>query len=109
THTITRALSVPRVARLTNQVCSMLSLGSRQSAATLHLREFLGRNAYPYTYVDLDTDKMSQELLDRFQVKLAEVPVVICCGGHSILRNPTIQELAERIGLNASIDNTEIR
>ena len=106
---IMRAFILRRLALITNQLGSMILLGSRHSAATLHLREFLGRNAYPYTYVDLDTDKMSQELLDRFQVKLAEVPVVICCGGHSILRNPTIQELAERIGLNASIDNTEIR
>ena len=106
---IMRAFILRRLALITNQLGSMILLGSRHSAATLHLREFLGRNAYPHTYVDLDTDKMSQELLDRFQVKLAEVPVVICCGGHSILRNPTIQELAERIGLNASIDNTEIR
>src|SRR5437588_6798423 len=104
-----RAFILRRLALITNQLGSMILLGSRHSASTLHLREFLSRNAYPYTYVDLDTDKMSQELLDRFEVKLEEIPVVICCGGHAILRNPTIQELADRLGLNASIDNTQIR
>ena len=53
-------------------------MGSRHSANTLRLREFLTRNEHPYTYVDLDTDKTSQELLDRFEVKLDEIPVVIC-------------------------------
>jgi len=53
----------------------VILMGSRHSADTLRLREFLTRNGYPYTYVDLDTDKTSQELLDRFEVKLDEVPV----------------------------------
>jgi len=51
-------------------------VGSRHSANTLKLREFLSRNGHPYTYVDLDTDPTSQELLDRFQVKLDEIPIV---------------------------------
>src|SRR6478672_5576250 len=36
---------------------SLILLGSRHSAQTLRLREFLTRNAHPYTYIDLDTDK----------------------------------------------------
>ena len=78
-------------------------MGSRHSAQTLQLREFLSRNGHPYTYVDLDTDRTSQELLDRFDVKLSEVPVVIC-NGRNVLRNPSIQELANCLGLNSSID-----
>jgi thioredoxin reductase (NADPH) len=83
-------------------------LGSRHSAQTLHLREFLSRNGYPYTYVDLDADPQSQELLDRFHVKASEVPVVVC-HGRNVLRNPTIQELANCLGFNSSIDRTQIR
>ena len=56
----------------------MVLLGSRHSAGTLNLREFLSRNGHPYTYVDLDDDRDSQALLDRFNVKASEVPVVIC-------------------------------
>ena len=62
----------------------------------------------PLTYVDLDTDKTSQELLDRFEVKLEEIPVVIC-DSRTVLRNPSIQELAECLGLNTSVDSTQVR
>src|SRR5579863_329612 len=48
---------------------NIILLGSRHSARTLELREFLTRNGHPYTYSDLDTDKESQELLDRFHVQ----------------------------------------
>src|SRR5690348_5055248 len=83
-------------------------LGSRYSAKTLELREFLTRNGHPYAYVDLDLDKTSQELLDRFEVKRDEVPVVIC-PAHGVLRNPTIQKLAEGLGFNTRIDETQVR
>src|SRR5205814_4157629 len=87
---------------------NVIIMGSRHSANTLRLREFLGRNGYPHTYVDLDTDKMSQELLDRFSVKLEEIPVVIC-DGRTVLRNPTTHELADCLGLNVSVDNSQVR
>ncbi|PYP90410.1 MAG: pyridine nucleotide-disulfide oxidoreductase [Candidatus Angelobacter sp. Gp1-AA117] len=106
---IMRAFILRRVALITNNLGGLILLGSRHLAATLHLREFLSRNAYPYTYVDLDTDKMSQELLDRFQITLQDVPVVICCRNQNTLRNPSIPELADYLGLNSSIDSTEIR
>jgi thioredoxin reductase (NADPH) len=83
-------------------------MGSRHSANTLRLREFLGRNAYPYMYVDLDTDKTSQELLDHFEVKLTDVPVVIC-NGRTVLRNPSPQQLADCLGFNASINQSQVR
>ncbi|MGC2247576.1 MAG: FAD-dependent oxidoreductase, partial [Terriglobales bacterium] len=87
---------------------NLILLGSRHSAGTLRIREFLGRNAYPYTYVDLDADKGSQALLDRFNVQASEVPVIICKGGN-VFRNPTIQHLADCIGFNVSIDNQQER
>ena len=105
---IMRAFILRRLALITHQLGNVILMGSRHSAATLRLREFLGRNGHPYTYVDLETDKVSQELLDHFDVKLAEVPVVIC-NGRNVLRNPSTQELAECLGLNVSIDNSQVR
>lgn len=83
-------------------------LGSRHSAKTLQLREFLTRNEHPFTYVDLDADKVSQELLDRFEVKVDEIPVIICRSG-MVFRNPTMQKLAEGLGLNSTIDESQVR
>jgi thioredoxin reductase (NADPH) len=103
-----RAFILRRLALISGGLGNLILLGSRHSAGTLRIREFLGRNAYPYTYVDLDTDQGSQALLDRFNVKASEVPVVICKGGN-VFRNPTIQHLADCIGFNVSIDNSQER
>ena len=86
----------------------LILLGSSHSAATLRLREFLTRNEHPYTYVDLDSDKTSQELLDRFNVKLDEIPVIIC-SGRKVLKNPTNRELADCLGLNIAVDESTVR
>jgi thioredoxin reductase (NADPH) len=103
-----RAFILRRLELIRRGISNVILMGSQHSARTLELREFLGRNGYPYTFVDLDTDRASQELLDRFRVAPSEIPVVIC-NGRSVLRSPSIQELANCLGLNSSIDTTEVR
>src|SRR5713226_6528665 len=103
-----RAFILRRLALISKGLGNVIMLGSRHCANTLRLREFLSRNAYPYNYVDLDVDKTSQAMLDRFEVKTGDVPVVIC-NGRTVLRNPSPQELADCLGLNPSIDQTQIR
>jgi thioredoxin reductase (NADPH) len=88
---------------------NLVVLGSQHSARTLEIREFLSRNGYPYTYVDLDRDQTSQELLDRFEVKPTEVPVVVCNGGQNVLRSPSIQKLAGCLGLNMVTGAKDVR
>ncbi len=104
-----RAFILRRLELIRRGQGNIILMGSRYSADTLRLREFLSRNGHPYTYIDLDTDKTSQELLDRFEVKLHEVPVVICNNSRNVLRNPTIQKLADCLGLNSSIDDSQVR
>jgi thioredoxin reductase (NADPH) len=103
-----RAFILRRIELIKHGLGNVILMGSNHSARTLELREFLGRNGYPYTYIDLDTDRTSQELLDRFEVKLAEVPVVIC-NGRTVLRSPSIQQLANCLGFNRAIDQTQVR
>jgi thioredoxin reductase (NADPH) len=98
-----RAFILRRLALISSGFGNVILMGSRHSSQTLELREFLTRNGVPYTYIDLDTDKASQELLDRFNVKASDVPITICHGVH-VLRRPTFQQLANCLGLNASID-----
>jgi thioredoxin reductase (NADPH) len=103
-----RAFILRRLELIRRGFGNVVLMGSRHSAKTLELREFLTRNGHPYSYVDLDTDATSQEMLDRFHVKLDEIPVVICCSGHT-LRNPSIQDLARGLGFDASIDAKQVR
>ncbi|HUB77341.1 MAG TPA: FAD-dependent oxidoreductase [Bryobacteraceae bacterium] len=103
-----RAFILRRLTLVNLGLGNVILLGSRHSAGTLNLREFLSRNGHPYTYIDLDTDSDSQALLDRFHVKLSEVPVVIC-NTRGVLRNPSIQQLAGCLGFNSTIDKSQVR
>jgi thioredoxin reductase (NADPH) len=103
-----RAFILRRIALISRGLGNVVLMGSHHSADTLRLREFLSRNGYPYTFIDLDTDTASQDLLDRFQVKMSDIPVVIC-NARDVLRNPSTQKLADCLGLNASINTTQIR
>ena len=103
-----RAFILRRLKLISEGFGDVVLMGSRHSADTLRLREFLTRNTHPYSYIDLDTDKASQELLDRFRVQLTEIPVVIC-SGQRVLRNPSNHELADCLGLNVSVDHTQVR
>ncbi|HXM69325.1 MAG TPA: FAD-dependent oxidoreductase [Candidatus Acidoferrum sp.] len=103
-----RAFILRRLALISHGLGNVILLGSRHSAHTLRLREFLTRNGHPHTYVDLDVDTGYQDLLDQFQVTADEVPVVIC-NNRTVLRKPSIQELARCLGLNAHITASEVR
>ncbi len=74
-------------------------VGSSHCSGTLRIREFLTRNNHPYSMIDLDEDRDVQDLLDRFQVTLRDIPVLIC-GGKTVLRNPINQEIADCLGFN---------
>ena len=103
-----RAFILRRVELINRGQGNVILLGSRHSAKTLRLREFLTRNGHPHTYVDLDTDTTSQDLLDHFHVAVDEIPVVIC-NNRTVLRSPSIQELAKCLGLNSHITASGLR
>src|SRR5580692_6749300 len=103
-----RAFIQRRLALIAGGLGNVIILGSRHSANTLRLREFLTRNGHPHTYIDLDSDTTAQELLDRFHLKIDEIPVVIC-SGKAVLRNPTTERLAECLGFAGTVDESRIR
>jgi len=82
-------------------------IGSAHDAGTLRVKEFLTRNGHPFHYVDLDRDQTAQELFDRFQVGVDDIPVLIC-RGNAALRNPTNAQIAQCLGLNEEIDETRV-
>jgi thioredoxin reductase (NADPH) len=87
---------------------NVVVLGSRYSADTLTIREFLTRDGHPFTYFDLDTDPMAQEQLERFGVCADDIPVVIC-NNSDVLRRPSPRLVAERLGFNSTIDDSQVR
>jgi thioredoxin reductase (NADPH) len=98
-----RSFILRRVALIAHGDSGLVLIGSRHSANTLQIREFLTRNAQPFTYQDVESDPDVQALLDRFQVGVDDVPVVVCEGGQ-VLRNPSIEGLASGLGLSPEFD-----
>jgi len=103
-----RAFILRRLALLVEGSSDLVLIGSRHSAATLYLKEFLTRNGQPFTYEDVETEPDIQTLLDRFHIGVNEVPVVLCQQGH-LLRNPSIEKLAAALGLSGTLDPQQVR
>lgn len=103
-----RAFILRRVELLTQGIGDATLVGSNHSADTLRIKEFLTRNAQPYSYIDLERDGDVEELLNRFHVTLSDIPVVIC-RGEKMLRNPTNQEIADCLGFNLGVDEAQVR
>jgi thioredoxin reductase (NADPH) len=102
-----RAFVLRRLMLINRQLGNVAVIGSRHSADTLRIREFLGRYGHPYTYVDLDLDDTSRNLLDRFSIAISEIPIVIG-NGTMVLRNPSTSQLADSLGLNDNIDTSRL-
>ncbi|HEY4086308.1 MAG TPA: FAD-dependent oxidoreductase [Bryobacteraceae bacterium] len=87
-----------QLVRDSGKVVGLRVIGSRYSADTFRVRDFLSRNRVLFTWVDIETDPSVNAILKEFGITEADTPVVAC--RHMVLlRNPTNQELAERVGI----------
>lgn len=86
----------------------VLLIGTLKSAPTLRIRAFLTRNGHPFTYLDIDRDPKARDVLARFALDPAEVPLLIC-RGEAVLKNPSNATIADRLGFNVRIDRAHIR
>jgi len=102
-----RAFILRRMGLVAAGQSDAMLLGSRHSAGTLRLREFLTRNAYPFVNIDIDTDPGVQALLERFDVAVEDVPVLIgSCG--RVFKNPSIRDVAEFLQMNPTIEPSTV-
>ena len=102
-----RAFLLRRLVLIQRDLGDVVVVGSAHCSGTLRVKAFLTRNGHPFQYLDLDRDRDAQDVLDRFQVAAADIPVLIC-RGRAILRNPTNVRIAECLGFNEEIDQTHI-
>jgi thioredoxin reductase (NADPH) len=103
-----RAFILRRMGLIEAQSSDVILIGSNHSADTLRLRQFLGRNGFPVLYADIDTDPNIEALLERFHVKVDEVPVVVC-RAEKVLKNPSNQQIAECLQMNPQMDDATVR
>ena len=93
-----RAFILRRVSLMTSGQGDVILIGSHHSGATLTLREFLGRNAFPYQNIDIDGDADVQLLLERFHVSPEDIPVLVV--GGQVVKNPGICAAAVLLEMN---------
>ena len=79
----------------------MRIIGSRFSADTRRLREFVARNRLPHVFLDIDADHDAAQILDYRGVCPNETPIVVMRGGE-LLRNPSNAELARAAGFGSA-------
>jgi len=78
-------------------------LGTRWSPHSYTFRDFLARNQAPYQWVDVETaDKVAEvrRLVDAVGAVASSLPMVVFPDGSS-LANPSIGQLAEKLGLRS--------
>ena len=103
-----RAFILRRLELIARGIGDLVLIGSNHSLDTFRIKEFLTRNYQPYAYIDLERDPEVQELMDRFQVAIDELPVLICRRS-VVLRNPSNKEIVDCLGFNESIDQKHVR
>ncbi len=104
-----RAFIQRRLAIIAGGYGNVIILGSRHSANTLRLREFLTRNGHMRrTHMSISTTTQPlRSCLIVLTSKIDEIPVVIC-SGKAVQRNPTTQQLAQCLGLSGKVDEAHI-
>ncbi len=76
-------------------------VGTRWSAATFQIKDFLARNLFPYRSLDIEDDSEARELLELANADARNLPVLVFPDG-SMLVQPTIGDLANRVGLETA-------
>jgi thioredoxin reductase (NADPH) len=81
-----------------------LVVGSRYSPDTLRIREFLARNRYPFVWEDVEENPETTKILQEFQVKEDDIPVVILPNGN-LIRSPSNMELSTALGVSKPVES----
>ncbi len=100
---ITRARALSK----SEQFTGLRVVGSRFSADTFRIRDFLSKNHALYTFFDFKESDEIGSLLKAFQITESDLPVV-GYGEDWLLKNPSNEELAEKIGIRREIDVNKI-
>src|SRR5450432_379035 len=104
---VMRAFILRRVGLIRHVHGGVVVVGPAHSADTLRLQQFLSRNAYPHRLLDTEHDAEAGGFLDCFSLTAADLPVVVA-PGHRVLRNPSLAQMADDLGLTESFDHAKV-
>nr|WP_294792338.1 FAD-dependent oxidoreductase [uncultured Mucilaginibacter sp.] len=82
-------------------------IGYQYSQRSHEIKDFLAGNLVPYQWMDIQTEKEAEKLLQHNNLSTNDLPVVFLEDGKYLV-NPGIVEIADRIGLNPQIQRQDI-
>jgi thioredoxin reductase (NADPH) len=104
---IMRALILRRVNLLESGRSGHIIIGRAGHPDVVRLQGFLTRNGQPHHVFDPDQVSCARTLIERFDVDVHHLPIVLCANG-KLLRNPSENEIARCIGLVRPIDSGKL-
>jgi thioredoxin reductase (NADPH) len=77
-------------------------LGYQFSPKSHQVKDFLYGNLIPYLWMDIESSELGKQICSNNHFETADFPVVIFEDG-SLMKNPSVLDIATKIGLNAAV------
>jgi thioredoxin reductase (NADPH) len=106
--TMMRAFILRRVDLLQGGVAGSVLIGQPGTPDLTRLQNFLSRNGYPFTVLDVATDEQARTLVERTGVQPEDLPVMVCASG-TVLKRPSDAEAGVCLGLTPKLDLSKPR
>ncbi len=104
---VMRAFILRRVALIEGGGAGSVLVGGPSSPDTVRLQGFLGRNGYPYAFIDATEDAEGRALVERLGVLPAELPIMLCPNG-TVLKRPTNAQAGVCLGMTPKLDPDKV-
>jgi thioredoxin reductase (NADPH) len=79
-------------------------IGYQFSPRSHTLKDYLASNLIPYRWLDVRTNSESFKLMEDYNIALVDLPVIIF-EDKSVIRKPTMMQIAERLGMTNEPSN----
>jgi thioredoxin reductase (NADPH) len=101
--TLMRAFILRRVALLQEGGAGSVLIGTPGTPDVVRLQNFLSRNGYPFTLLDVAMDEEARALVAQTGVQPDELPVMVCHNG-TVLKRPSDAQAGMCLGITPEID-----
>ena len=99
---VMRAFILRRTAMISEGAGSILA-GRPGTPALVRLEEFLSRNGYPYSVLNVADGGEGHALVERFGLQHEDLPIVLCPNG-ALLKHPSETEVGVCLGITPELD-----
>ena len=80
-------------------------LGYQYNPHTHDIKDYLSSNIFPFQWIDVETNPKGSELIELHGLESKDLPVVSFPDG-DCMKNPSIPELAKKLGLNVEASDS---